>query len=175
MKELLLPNEETLLPQKLFQRGNPVILEHFRQGKLIDRCVSFNGIVTVGKNSLLDVYFRNQTQLSAWYQGLIDNSGFSALSDSDTMGLHAGWTEFTTYSQSTRPQWSPVAAASGSITNTTSVTFDITGTGTLYGMFMTSNSTKSGTSGTLWATAAFSAAKSVVNGDQVKLTYTLNC
>lgn len=149
-------------------------LEIFRNGEKIDEESFNNGIVTVGKNSLLDVAFRAQTQLTAWYAGLIDNSGFSALSASDTMSSHTGWTESTAYSDSTRISWSPGAASSGSITNGTAMTFNINGTATLYGCFIVSNSTKGGTSGTLWSTAAFSSTKSVVNGDQVKLTYTLN-
>jgi hypothetical protein len=46
--------------------------------------------------------------------------------------------------------------------------------GTVKGIFITSNNTKSGTSGKLWSTALFSADVPVVNGDQLKITYTLN-
>ncbi len=176
MQELLLPKQKKLiLGHELFTRGNPVLFQQFRNGKLIDEDLCYNGITTEGKNDLLDTYFGGGTQITDWYQGQVDNSGFSALSDTDTAATHGGWTEFTTYSQSTRPQWTPIAASAGSITNTASVTFDITGSGTLYGMFMISEDTKSGTSGILWATAAYNAPKVVSNGDQVKLTYTLNC
>lgn len=167
-------NKELIIAD-MFTKGNPVLFQQFRRGKLIDESLTYNGIVTVGKNSLLDVYFRNQTQIANWYMGQIDNSGFSALADADTAASHGGWTEFVTYNEATRPEWTAIAAASGSITNTTSVTFNITGSGTLYGMFMISNNTKAGTTGTLWATAAYNAPKVVNNGDQVKLTYTLNC
>lgn len=154
---------------------NPLIVEHFRGGELLDKELCYNGIVTVGKNSLLDVTFRNQAQLASWYTGLIDNSGFSALNAADTMSSHAGWTEFTTYDQSTRVQWSPGAAASAAITNASAMTFDINATGTLYGAFITSGSAKSGTAGTLWATAAFNTTKPVTSGDQIKITYTVSC
>lgn len=160
-------NDKTILTGRL-------VFEHFRQGKLIDREEFHNGITTAGKNSLLDVYFRAQTQITAWYLGLIDNAGFSALSAADTMSSHAGWTESTAYSDSTRQQWVQSAASSGSITNGTAATFNINGTATLYGTFVTSVSTKGGTTGTLWSTAAFSSTKAVINGDQVKLTYTVN-
>lgn len=164
---------------QLFNDDNIVLLEHYRKQKsgrmkLIDRDQCVNGIVTVGKNSLFDVYFRAQTQLTAWYFGLIDDTGTPSLSAADTMSSHAGWTEFTDYDEATRVQWSPDAAASGSITNGTASTFNINATGDLYGMFLASNSTKGGTTGTLWATAAYSSSKSVVDTDQVKLIYTIN-
>lgn len=160
--------------QRILTNVNPVIFEHFRDGKLIDREVTHNGIVTVGKNALFDIMFRAQTQLTAWFFGLIDNASYSALSDADTMSSHAGWIECTSYDESTRPQWSPDAASAGAITNSTAVTFNISATKTLKGMFIASNSTKGGSTGTLWATALFSADKSVVDNDQIKLTYQLS-
>lgn len=160
---------------EIIEFKNPLIFEQFRDGELIDKEICYNGIVTVGKNSLLDVAFRAQTQLTAWYVSLINNSGFSALADADTMSSHAGWTEFTSYDESTRVQWSPGAAAAGAITNASAMTFTINATGTLYGAFITSGSAKSGTAGTLWATAAFNTAKPVSNGDEIKITYTVSC
>ena len=150
--------------------------ELIRGGKLIRKSAFKNTIVDQGKNSLLDVGFRNQAQLTAWYFGIVDNNGWTSFSTADTAASHAGWTEFTTYTEATRQAWSPGAAASASITNGTVATFNITGTGTLKGAFIISNSTKSGTSGTLWSEAAFSGGTvSVANGDQLRLTYTLSC
>jgi hypothetical protein len=149
-------------------------LELVRDGKTIHEEVFNNGIVDVGMNSLLDVYFRNQTQIAAWYIGLVDNAGFSAFAPADTMGSHAGWTESTAYSDANRITWSPGAAASRSITNGTPGTFNINGAATLKGIFITSNNTKGGTTGTLWSTAAFASTVTVANGDQLKVTYTLS-
>ena len=118
--------------------------------------------------------FHGTTAIATWYIGLVDNSGFTAFAEADTMSSHGGWNEFTTYSESTRVEWTEDAAASKSITNSTVVTFNITGSGTLKGAFITSDSTKSGTSGTLWATAAFGSTVPVVNTDQLKITYTVN-
>lgn len=136
--------------------------------------VIFNGITTAGKNALLDIMFRNQTQLASWYFGLVDNAGFTAFADADTMSSHSGWTESTAYSDANRVQWSPDAAASASISNATPATVNINATATLKGGFIASNNTKGGTSGTLWATVAFASTVDVVNGDQLKLTYTVN-
>ena len=150
-------------------------VEHIRKGKLYDIYEIPNTIVTVGKNSLFDVYFRAQTQLTAWYTGLVDNSGWTAFDVADTMSSHAGWTEFHTgYSQSTRVQWSPAAASAGSVSNSTPMQFDITATATLKGIFVCSVSTKNTTTGTLWSAAAFASTVPVANTDQLKLTYTVS-
>lgn len=154
---------------------NTITVEHWRDGVKIADIEVLNGIVDVGVNSLLDVGFRNQIQIATWYMGLVDNSGFTAFADADTMGSHTGWNEFTTYSEAARVTWSPDAATSRSISNsTTSADFSINGSGTVKGIFITSDSTKSGTTGTLWATAAFASTVSVVNGDVLKVTYTIS-
>lgn len=133
-----------------------------------------NDITNVGKNSILGVQFHADTQITAWYTGIVDNAAFSAFAAGNTMSSHSGWAEFTTYSQSTRVQWSPGSASSQSITNGTPMTFDITGSGTLKGIFIVSESTKGGTTGTLWSTAAFTSTVPVTSGDQLKVTYTVN-
>lgn len=135
-----------------------------------------NDITNEGKNEILDVMFSDATQTAAssWFIGLISNSGYSALAAGDTMASHSGWTEFTGYSQSTRVAWGPGNPASQSITNATPATFDINASGTLKGIFVTTNSTKSGTTGKLWATGLFAADVPVSNGDQMKITYTVS-
>lgn len=154
---------------------NDFRVEHWRDGQKIADIEVLNGIVDVGVNSLLDVGFRNQSQIATWYMGLVDNSGFSAFAAGDTMASHAGWNLFTTYSDATRITWVPAAAASRSISNSvTSADFNINGSGTVKGVFITSDSTKSGTTGTLWATAAFASTVPVVNGDVLKVTYTIS-
>lgn len=132
-----------------------------------------NAAVTVGLNYLLDAGFRNQTVVTAWYIGLINNSGFSALSAADTMSSHAGWTEFTDYDEATRQAWTIAnAAASGSLATSTAATFTISATGSVRGMFLTSSNTKSGTTGTLWATATEGSGRSVVDDQSLQVFYT---
>lgn len=150
-------------------------VELFRNGQKILDQICPNTVTTAGKNSWLDVFFRAQTQLANWYIGLVDNSGWSAFDVADTMSSHTGWVEFHTgYSQSTRVAWTQSAASAASITNGTAATFDITATATLKGIFVTSISTKGGTTGTLWTGAAFASTVAVANGDQLKITYTVN-
>lgn len=147
-------------------------VEHYdKDGNLKGTYDLPNGITTEGKNKLLDVFFHAVTQITTWYIGLIDNSGWSAESAADTLASHAGWTEFTTYTGN-RQEWTEGAASSASITNGTPVTFPITGTGTLKGIFIASAA--SGTSGTLWSTADFASTVPVANGDSLKITYTVN-
>lgn len=135
-----------------------------------------NDIVNVGKNDLLGVYFDSGTQtvVTSWFIGLISNASYSALAAADTMASHAGWTEFTGYSQSTRVAWGPGTPASQSISNATPAQFDVNASGTVKGIFIVTNSAKGGTSGILWATALFAADVPVTSGDQLKVTYTVN-
>lgn len=154
-----------------------VKMEVVRDGQVVQSLVTHNDITNEGKNELLDIMFSDGTQIAAssWYIGFISLSGYTALAAADTMASHGGWTEFTGYSQATRVAWGPGAPSSQSITNASPATFDINASGTVKGVFVTSNSTKSGTTGKLWATALFSTGDvPVVNGDQLKITYTVS-
>ena len=149
-------------------------LEHWRDGKLLAKHPFDNAITTEGRNHLLDSTFRNQTQIGAWYIGLVDATGWSAFAATDVMASHAGWTEYTAYAESEREAWSMDAASSGSITNSTEAEFNMNATGSVKGGFITSSSVKSGTAGTLWSTAPAASDIAVINGDLLKITYTIN-
>lgn len=150
--------------------------EHWRNGKLLNIYKPSNDITNEGKNKIFNVMFNGDTQIAnnSWFIGLVNATSFSAFAAADVMGSHAGWAEFVSYSQTTRVAWGSVTSTAQSVTNTTPATFDFTATGTLHGLFIVTNSTKGGTSGILWSTAAFSADIAVVNGDQLKVTYTVN-
>jgi len=151
------------------------VCEHFdKHGKKIGEYEFPNGIVNVGKDLLLDVMFNDGTAIAqaSWFIGLIDLSSYTGLAAADLMTSHGGWNEFTTYSEGTRVAWGPGSASSQSVTNATPATFNISGSGTVKGVFLVSNSAKSGTGGTLWATALFAADVPVNSGDQLKVTYT---
>lgn len=142
-------------------------------GSVVDEWRVPNGAVTVGLNYLLDAGFRAQSQLGSWYIGLINDSSFTGLSASDTMSSHSGWVEATGYSNATREQWSPGAASGGVLINASAISFTINATFNVKGMFLTSNSTKSGTTGTLWATAVETSARSVTSGQTFQVYYQL--
>ena len=132
-----------------------------------------NGVTNEGLNSILDTMFHGAGQISDWFIGLIDNTNFTAVDPSDTMSSHAGWQELDNYSDATRIGWNEDAASGGTITNSVAVTFTISADGTIKGLFLSSDSTKSGTVGQLWATAVFPSAVQVLNGDALKVTYTV--
>jgi hypothetical protein len=145
-------------------------------GRLRWRAFAPNAITNEGLNHILSIVLGAGTQITTWYLGLIDNSGFTAFSASDTMASHGGWTEVTNYTQANRVTWSPAAAASQSITNTSTSNFSgFAATKTIKGLFLTSNNTKGGTTGTLFSEAAFSGGNQTVNsGDTLQCTYTVN-
>lgn len=131
-----------------------------------------NLVVTVGKNDLLDKYFAGSAYTAAWYIGLVDGATTPTYNAADTMSSHAGWTESTAYSNSTRvaPSWSSASAGSKS---TSATGFNINATATIAGCFMTTGSAKSGTTGILYSAGDFTGgSKSVSSGDTLNVTYT---
>jgi len=133
-----------------------------------------NGIVDVGLNMILDTMFNAGAQSANWYIGLVDNAGWTAFANADTMAAHAGWAENTDYSEVNRPEWTAGAASARSVTNAATADFSIDATAVLKGIFVVNNNTIGGTAGTLWSTAAFASTVSVINGDTVKITYTVS-
>ena len=136
-----------------------------------------NGITDEGIAYLLDTGFDGATAAITWYIGLIDNTGFSALAAGDTaaqIGGSNGWSELTAYSEANRVTWTNGVTASRSMTNALTCDFSMNATNTVKGIFIVSTNTKSGTTGTLWSTAAFSSNASVTSGDTLKVTYTIN-
>lgn len=151
--------------------------DHYRGGKKIAEYDILNDITTAGKNSLLDTMFNSATQVAStsWYAGLINNASFTGYNAADTMASHSGWTEWTSYSQSTRVLWGQGATASATITNASPIVFDINGTGTIRGLFITTVATKSATTGLLWSGASYTSTVDVLPGDEIRSTYSLSC
>jgi hypothetical protein len=161
--------------QKANLKGRFVIEHRDIDGKLLATYDFPNGIVDEGLDHILDTQFTGSAQVSTWYIGLVDNSGWSAFADADTLSSHAGWSESTDYSESNRVTWDEDAASSRSISNSTTADFSINATGNLKGVFISSNNVKStGNTGTLWSTAAFSSVVAHSDGDTLKVTYTVS-
>jgi hypothetical protein len=152
------------------------VVEHRNRDDSLKALYEFpNGIVDVGLNHILDTQFNGGTPVTTWYIGLVDNSGFSAFADADTLASHAGWSESTTYTESNRVTWASDAAATRAISNSTTADFSVNATGNLKGIFVSSNNVKAtGNTGTLWSTAAFSSVVATANGDTLKVTYTIS-
>ena len=131
-----------------------------------------NLVVTVGKNDLLDKYFLGSAYTAAFFVGLKTAGSISA---ADTMSSKS-WTEITAYSNVTRPAFTAAAASAGSTSNSASpAVFNINGTATVGGCFITTNNTKGGTTGILFSAADFAVARSVLSGDTLTVTYTISC
>lgn len=139
-----------------------------------------NLVVNVGLQDMNAKYFTGSSYTAAWYIGMYGAAGSNTPAASDTMSSHAGWTEVTDYSQSTRPACSfgsATAADPSVITNSGSpATFSINATVTVGGAFLTSDNTKGGTSGILFSASAFASPgdRNVVSGDTVTVTYTFS-
>jgi len=150
---------------------------HLRGGKVLSEFDVPNGIVDVGLNHILETEFHSGAQITTWYIGLVDNSGFTAFADGNIMSSHAGWAETSGYSNPNRPAWTAGTAATRQITNAGTVDFNINATVTIKGLFIcggTGASTKGATTGTLWSAAAFGSTIAVTSGDVLKVTYTLS-
>jgi hypothetical protein len=74
-----------------------------------------------------------------------------------------------------RGLWIPGAAASKSITNSSSVNFAMnTDSTVIKGIFVISDPTLGGTAGLLWSSGLFSSDQTLFNGDTLKITYTVS-
>ena len=148
-----------------------------KDGNLKWEAKSHNLVVNVGLQDMNTKYFKGSGYTAAWYIGLYGSGATNDPAASDTMSSHAGWTEVTDYSQSTRPAatfGTATTADPSVIDNSGSVAvFSINGTTTVGGAFLTSDNTKGGTSGTLFSAADFQSPgdRSVVNGDTLNVTY----
>lgn len=127
-----------------------------------------NLVTTAGKTDIVDKYFKGSAYTAAWYLGL-KGSGTAAVGD--TMASHAGWSEVTAYSASTLPAVTFGTTSSGSNT-ATAVSYSINGTATVAGCFLTTNSAKGATTGTLYSAGDFASARSVMSGDTLNVTPT---
>lgn len=137
------------------------LVEHFDDGNIV---------VDVGIDYILNGAFGEASQITAWYGGLLNNYTPVAGSTMTNFGAQ----EFTAYDEATRQAWTPNAASSAKqLTNSSSpMTFTCsTNSSTVYGMFLSSSSTKSGTAGTAISGILFASPKSLDDGDEIDIVY----
>jgi hypothetical protein len=150
------------------------------QGNLKWEATSKNLVVNEGLQDMNSKYFTGSAYTAAWFIGLYGAGASNTPAAADTMSSHAGWTEVVPYSNATRPVCTfgtPTTANPSVATNSASpASFTINATATVGGAFLTSDNTKSGTTGILFSAADFGAPgdRSVSNGDVLNVTYTLS-
>jgi len=153
-----------------------------RDGQVIWEDTAPNVVTTVGKNLALDTYLAGSSySVTGPYMGLISSTSYSAVAAGDTMSSHAGWLEAgvanaPTYTVPRKTcAWS--AASSGAKALSSSLSFSITGTGTVKGAFLVfgsgASATVANTGGTLYSAGLFSGGdRAVLNGDTLTVSYT---
>jgi hypothetical protein len=136
-----------------------------------------NKVVNVGLKDMNDKYFSGSGYTATWFLGLVNNSPSPTYAAGDTMASHAGWAESTDYTQTNRPTVTFGAATTADpsvIDNSGAVdVFTMNASVTIAGAFLTSNSTKGGTTGILFSASTFQSpgARTVVSGDTLNVTY----
>lgn len=151
-----------------------------KDGNLKWRAEESNLVVNVGLQYMAGVALTSTAQITTWYIGLYGAGASNTPAATDTSSSHAGWTEVTPYSNATRPAATFTAATNANpsvVTNSGSAaSFSINATSTVGGAFLISNSTKGGTTGTLFSAADFQSPgdRSVVSGDTLNVTYTFS-
>lgn len=146
-------------------------IECVRDGRVVWTEVVHNLVVDEGLNDSLDKHLKGSSYTAAWYCGLTNTTPTFAAAN--TMSSHAGWAENVSYSEGVRQTITFGTVSAKSVSNTASkAVFTINGSTTIGGAFMVTNSTKSGSTGTLYGGAAFSADRTVISGDVLNVTIT---
>lgn len=160
---------------RLLVGGTFYVKQYDKNGILVDQWEAKNIVTDEGVTHALDVTLSNGSQVTTWYVGLKGTGAVAAGNTAAGIGTTNSWSEDTNYSESVRQTWTDAGVSSKSLTNAASVaSFSINATTTIYGAFLISNSTKSGTSGVLFAAANFSSSKSLNNGDTLEVTYAIS-
>ena len=132
----------------------------------------YNLITNEGLDDVLTNYLKGSAYTASFFVGLTDSA--PTVAAADTMASHAGWVEVVAYDEATREALVLGAVSGQSVDNSASkASYTINGTATIGGAFITTNSTKSGSTGTLYGVGAFSGGdKSVSSGDTLNCTVT---
>jgi hypothetical protein len=138
-----------------------------------------NLVVNEGLQYINTQFFKGITYTATWYMGLVTGPGAgNTYLAANTMASHAGWTENVAYTQSARPTMafgSATLADPSVISTSTPVVFTMNATATIAGAFVTTDNTKSGTTGLLFSVGNFTVGdRSVVSGDTLNVTYTFS-
>lgn len=136
-----------------------------------------NRIVNAGINDMLDKYLAGSSwSTGSVYMGLVNGGTTPTYAAADTMSSHAGWTELTSITANRGTvSWS--AASSGAKATSSNVSFSITNSGTVAGVFLVVGGTSANgnTTGTLFSAGNFTGgSRAVVSGDTLNVSYSVS-
>ena len=136
-----------------------------------------NLVVNTGLQDMNNQYFKGSAYTAAWYIGLVQGpASGNTYAAGDTLASHAGWTEDTNYSggnRATATFGTPTTADPSVVNNSGAVAvFNINGTTTVAGAFLTTTQSNSSTSGLLFSVSNFTGGdRAVISGDTLNVTY----
>ncbi len=144
-----------------------------KDGKLKWEDRFHNLVVDEGLDDSLDKHLKGSGYTAAFYVGLTDGTPTPAAGDD--MTTHAGWAEAVPYSEATREVLTLGSVSGQSVDNSASkASFSINAGDTVGGAFVSTDNTKSGTSGILYGIGAFTGGDRIVaNNDTLNVTVTL--
>lgn len=161
--------------------GEFIFTAYDKDGNVKWTDVAKNLTTNQGRQDMNTKYFKGSAYTAAWYVGLVNNSPTPSYDVTDTMASHAGWVETTAYSGTDRitANFGTATTANPSVIANTAGTggsvavFNITGTVTIDGAFLTATQDNSTNTGVLFSVAAFESPgdRSVVSGDTLNVTY----
>ena len=146
--------------------------------KLIGKSFTERIVTDQGLDALLNIMFHGATQITTWYCYIFESD---STPDGDETYAVPVVTEWQSYDEGTRPEFTEAAADSQSITNSANKgVFTASATKSLYGAGLvgggTGGSTKGNTAGggTLFDLGKFDTAQPVIDGNVVNLTITIS-
>ena len=156
--------------------GGRFQLEHRHPARgLLWRADLANGFTAQCLNYLLGAGFKGSPQYSAWRLGVIDDAGFSLVSEDDTHAAHPGWNEFASVGGGTRAAWAAGTPSSAQLASLTAAVVSVTATGTIRGVFLANVAAVGSTdaTGILCSTAVATEGLAVTGGGTLTISYTL--
>jgi len=142
-----------------------------------------NTVTIAGKNAMLDAALSGSGYtVNGPFMSLISGSSYTGISSLDTMTSHAGWHEaggaYAPQYSGSRTACAFLAATGGVISLTGQISFTMSATGVVKGVFLVygagAQATKDDTGGVLFSAGRFASGDASVNsGDIVKVSYSL--
>lgn len=135
-----------------------------------------NLVVTEGLTNVLDVHFCSGTQITGWYI-LIFSSDSTPAAGWTYANIGTNFTEFTSYDESTRPEWGPSSPSTPTLLDSVEFTASTGADTTIYGAAMVSYSTKgdnSASGAVIWCASRFSSSRPFAETEVLQVAYTIN-